>query len=231
MTPKQWSLEGIGMTDRDQEKALRKEQKAKDKAAKALTNQKLREAREKNAAAQKAAEAKAKAKAEAEALNTYGQLISSGMIGFDKIAIFAKGYVSFGKMFTSPTPVKLLGISSNLNTKKKNVVGRSAGFLLTGGMNTMFTSKNKGLAYLTVITSAGSKTFRSESPTDSDIKSIMQLEAAGQSVLASQETVVEVKQVVSSSSMADELAKLAELKKSGALTAAEYTAAKKKLLG
>jgi len=219
------------MGEKDQEKALRKEQKAKEKAAKALTNAKLREARLKNAAVQKAAEEKAKAKAAADSLATHGRVISSGMIGFDKIAIFANGYISFGKVFTNPTPVKLIAISSNLNTKKKNVVGRSAGFLLTGGMNTMFTSKNKGLAYLTVITSAGSKTFRSESPTDLEIKSIMQLEAAGSSILDMQENVVESKSSKDSGSIADELAKLADLKKSGALTAAEYAAAKKKLLG
>jgi len=177
----------------------------------------------------KADKAKAKAKAAADSLSKYGNVIASGTVRSTNITIYSKGFVSHGMVFTSPTPVKLLGISSNLNTKKKNIVGRGAGMMITGGLS-LLNSNNKGMVYITLVTSQGSKTFKSQSPTNTDISSIMKLEAAGRAVLESHIS-NNLTASQPESSLADELAKLAELKKSGALTAAEYTAAKKKLLG
>jgi hypothetical protein len=186
----------------------------------------------------KAAKAKAKAekiqaqlKQAAEVTEKYGQIMESGTIGFNKITIRSKGYVQIG----SGHPSKLLGISSNLNSKKKNIVGRGLGMAVSGGANLLFTSGNKGLAYLTVVSEHGTHTFKSQSPSDGELNAIMGLEAAGLAVIdmtqASNASNNQVLSTDSDSSQLDkQLSKLAKMHKAGDLSEEEYKAAKKKLL-
>jgi hypothetical protein len=183
---------------------------------------------------------KAKAKAEkfqaqlklaAEVDEKYGHIMESGRIGFSTITIRTKGYVQIGSGYQS----KLLGISSNLNSKKKNMVGRGLGAAVSGGANLLFTSGNKGLAYLTVVSEHGTQTFKSESPSDGELNAIMGLEAAGLAVIDMNHPSTPSQSQVASkdldeSQLDKQLAKLAKMHKAGDLSAEEYKAAKNKLL-
>jgi hypothetical protein len=155
-------------------------------------------------------------------------------VGLKSVTIYDKGYIEIGGMFIGGIPSKLLGISSNLNSQKKNVVGRGIGALVSGGANMVFTSGNKGVALLTIVTDIGSEVIKVDSPRDSDIKAIVELEAVGQAAIELGASLTAATMTPTSAappkSVADDLARLAELKKSGALTASEYAAAKKKLL-
>jgi len=163
----------------------------------------------------------------------YGIVLASGTIGFSSISIYSKGYVEVGPF---GTPVKLLGISSNMNSKKKNMAGRGLGTIVSGGANLVFTSGNKGMSYLTIVTSNGAQTFKSQSPTNMELSAIMNLEAAGLSVIGietetkDKRSAEKVAAKPSSDSIEKKLNKLAKMHKAGDLTATEYKNAKKKLL-
>jgi hypothetical protein len=184
--------------------------------------------------AEKAAAAERKNLVEKQKLDRCGNVMTSLNVGLKTVTIYEKGYIEIGGMFSGGIPSKLLGISSNLNTKKKNIVGRGMGSLVSGGANLLFTSGNKGMALLTIVTVDGSQVIKVDSPKDSDIKAIVELEGVGQAAIelasALETSSIPAASKNTSISVVDELAKLAELKKSGALTASEYTAAKKKLL-
>ena len=185
--------------------------------------------------AEKVAAAERKRVLEKQKIDRCGNEMVSETVGLKTVKIYDKGYVEIGGMFIGGIPSKLLGISSNLNSNKKNIVGRGMGTLVSGGANLLFTSGNKGLALLTIVTDTGSQVIKVDSPRDSDIKAIVELEAVGQVAIElgaalSASSSITPSSATAPQSVADELAKLAELKKSGALTASEYTAAKKKLL-
>jgi hypothetical protein len=162
----------------------------------------------------------------------FGEELASGQIGFTNITIFAKGFVQLGNY---GVPERLIGISSNVNSKKKNVAGRGLGTVVSGGANLLFTSANKGTSFLTVVTESGTQTFKSTSPSNSEWSAIISLEAAGQAAIEMNQTTSTSRQNTpknenTEASIEKQLGKLAKMHKSGELTAEEYTNAKKKLL-
>jgi hypothetical protein len=172
--------------------------------------------------------------AEQDNRKKFGKVMVSKSIGMTTITVFEKGYVSIGGKSGS-VPSKLLGISSNLNTKKKNVVGRGLGAALTGGGSLLFNSGNKGAAVLTIVTAAGNKVISRNSPRTGEIEAILELEAVGLAVIelsAQSDSTVATQATGQTAgiSVSGEIEKLHSLHMSGALTDEEFASAKKKLL-
>ena len=194
-----------------------------------LTNKDDRKKAKAEARQKKAADEAIRVRAKFE---QFGNVLASGSIGFSSISIYSKGFVEVGPF---GTPVKLIGISSNMNSKKKNMAGRGLGTIVSGGANLVFTSANKGMSYLTIVTPSGAQTFKSQSPTNMELTAIMNLEAAGLSVIGNDAEANQIEKKAkakpSSDSIEKKLNKLAKMHKAGDLTATEYKNAKKKLLG
>lgn len=210
-------------------KANKEKEKISEAEAKKSLDQLSPEERAEVKAAQKAAEqaqkvaektaaAERKKLLEKQKFDKCGDVMTSQTVGLNIVTIYEKGYIEIGGILLGGIPAKLLGISSNLNTKKKNIVGG-----------------NKGMALLTIVTDSWSQVIKVDSPKDSDINAIVELEGVGKAAIELGAAIAESSAIEPTSkslptSVADELIKLAELKKSGALTASEYSAAKKRLL-
>jgi hypothetical protein len=175
-------------------------------------------------------------------IENYGDIVARGTIGTSGVYIYSKGYVEVTGMLTAMAPTRLLGISSSVNVKKKNLAGRTLGSAVTLGANVVFSPGTKGSAYLTLVTESGTQVISTSMPRESDVRSIMTLEAAGQAVIDMAQEPRTSKASKSKSSptktkpkakddIAVALKRLSKLHKDGELTAKEYAAAKKKLLG
>jgi len=185
----------------------------------------------------KAAKRELEAKASSEKLASFGRVIASEYFAGKNIKIYDKGFVSLG-LFKEGQPEKLLGIAGTSSGKNKNGIGRTAVALVTVGTNLLWSSSRKGDAYLNIVTDVTTHSLHVPSPSEGDFRSILKLEAAGQAIIDSPVQQVakassektRAKKVGKSSSLADDLEKLSQLRKSGSLTATEYASAKKKLL-
>lgn len=122
-------------------------------------------------------------------------------------------------------PDRLIGFEHDADSmRRKSVSGRGAAALMTGGLS-LGASNNRGVLYTTLTgENTGIKTFTVRNPDGYILTDVRTLKAAADQVLARQEA-------APLEDVAERLQKLADLHASGALTAAEFAAAKARLLG
>lgn len=185
------------------------------------------------AAAKKADERAAKQanKEKADFENKYGTLMADEVFGTKRVWIYSKGFVSVGT-FSPGTPNKLLGIEGNADVSKKTFIGRGIVAAATMGANLMVTPNKRGDAYLTITTDVKTYVLHESPPTEQAMKKMHKLQGAGKALLQSNvPNQVIVTNAGTEPDLALQLEKLSALKLSGALSEAEYQAAKKQLLG
>lgn len=108
--------------------------------------------------------------------------------------------------------------------RRKSVTGRGAAAMLTGGL-TLAASNNRGVLYVTVTGErTGVRTYTTRNPMGIVLTGTRSLKQAADTVTSPPAV------TAGGTSVAAELQKLAELHASGVLTAAEFTAAKARLL-
>ena len=226
------------VSSQDDLKAKISEAKASNAAdaaeAKVIAAQLKSQAKE-SAAAKKATEKAAKQlqseSEKADFINRYGTLLADEVFGSKRVWIYSKGYVSVG-LFSPGTPTKLLGISGNADVTKKTVIGRGVVAAMTMGANLALTPNKRGDAYLSITTDIKTYMLHMSPPTEQGLKAMRKLEGAGQAVLdMNVPNQVIVTNAGTEPDLALQLEKLSALKQSGALSEAEYQAAKKQLLG
>lgn len=178
----------------------------------------------------KAANAAEKAERERVELEKYGRQVALEVCAGRTVKIYEKGYVRVGVLGTGDFE-KLLGISGASNAVSKTAVGRGLAFVATGGWSYMLTPKNRGKLQLTIITEKKTHKLSVQPPTDGDIKAMNALEAAGNAVLDMQARAESRAGGSSEPALPEQLAQLAALRDSGALSESEFAAAKSRLLG
>jgi hypothetical protein len=179
-----------------------------------------------NAKLAKEAERKAQ---QANDLELYGRQIASEFLSMGTVTIYEKGYVTVGSMLFGKGQYEKLQsfqvFSDNLT--KKTGLGRTAGAVLTLGLN-LASPNMRGNLLVTIVTDKQVHTG-DLLPQVQNIKSVQRLEAAANAVLGA------VKSSASSGnsdeSLSASLEKLAALRDSGALSEAEFKKAKNKLIG
>lgn len=157
----------------------------------------------------------------------HGAEVFGGRVCGTRIHIYDKGFVQLGKPGLVPIE-KLRLITSSSSVNRKTGIGRSAAAGLTLGMS-LATSSNRGYLSLVVVTDRESHEFSTTNPENSELAQADAVVAMGQAVLDSLNKTPAPPQ--QASSVADEIAKLASLKESGALTDEEFQVAKQRLLG
>ena len=161
-------------------------------------------------------------------LEIHGEEVFRGHVCGARIHIYDKGFVQLGKPGLVPIE-KLRLITSSSSVNRKTGIGRTAAAGLTLGMS-LAASSNRGYLSLVVVTDRESHEFSSTNPENSELAQADAAVAMGQAVLDSLNKVSAPPQQ-QTSSVADEIAKLASLKDSGALTDEEFQVAKQRLLG
>jgi hypothetical protein len=122
---------------------------------------------------------------------------------------------------------RLLGFDHDADSmRRKSATGRGGAALMTGGLS-LLASNNRGVIYVTVTgEQTNVRTFTTRNPSGTALSSIRSLKAAADAVLA--------KAGASAAGGAGDVAQLvqlAELHAAGALSDAEFAAAKARLLG
>lgn len=166
---------------------------------------------------------------QANDLKLYGRQIASEFLSMGTVTIYEKGYVTVGSMLFGKGQYEKLQsfqvFSDNLT--KKTGLGRTAGAVLTLGLN-LASPNMRGNLLVTIVTDKQVHTG-DLLPQVQNIKSVQRLEAAANAVLGA------VKSSASSSNLDESLSasleKLAALRDSGALSEAEFKKAKNKLIG
>jgi len=169
----------------------------------------------------------------------YGRCVAEGTLAGKRVKIYEKGYVQVG-MFKLGTPERLLGITASDMSSQKTAIGRGIVAVATMGTNLMVTPNKRGNYYLVIVTDRKTHNLTMTPPTNSDLKAMHKLEAAGKAVLAAlaAEAAIRATPAVanpvpaaSEVDLAAQLTQLAQLHGSGALTDEEFAAAKQRLLG
>jgi hypothetical protein len=124
---------------------------------------------------------------------------------------------------------RLLGFEHDIDSmRRKSTTGRGAAAMLTGGVS-LLASNNRGVVYVTV---AGERTnvrtYTTRNPSGTTLTTIRSLKAAADNVI-SQTSASPAQQ--GGADHVSQLKQLAELHQAGALTDAEFAAAKARLLG
>ena len=136
--------------------------------------------------------------------------------------------VGFGK---ESAPDRLLGFDHDADSmRRKSVTGRSGAALMTGGLS-LLASNNRGVVYVTVTGQATKvRTFTTRNPSGTTLSSIRSLKAAADQLLAPG-PVASAAGSAPAGDVAAQLRQLADLHVAGALSDAEFAAAKRRLLG
>ena len=124
---------------------------------------------------------------------------------------------------------KLLGFENDADSmRRKSTTGRGGAALMTGGLSLM-ASNNRGVCYVTVTgEKSGVRTYTTKNPMNTQLTSLRSLKAAADAVFAQSS-----KAPVGTGGTDDvaKLQQLADLHAAGALSDAEFAAAKKRILG
>jgi len=158
-----------------------------------------------------------------------GNLVVEDTFAAKRVAIYQNGYVRIG-MFKLGAPEKLMGISATDGSSNKTGVGRGAAAVATGGLNYLLSESKRGDLYLTIITDKKTHSLHTSVPDDSEVRSMLKLEAAGSAVLKAPTSSADAPSG-SSGSLAEEIANLKTLHDQGVLSDEEFNLAKAKLLG
>lgn len=116
--------------------------------------------------------------------------------------------------------------------RRKSLTGRGAAALATGGLSVLAANNNRGVLYVTVSGEMNAfKTFTTRNPSNTLLSDVRTLQAAADRLLAEQERKKAPPVAAAATSIASELQQLAQLHQAGALTDAEFAAAKARLIG
>lgn len=168
-----------------------------------------------------------------------GRCVAEGVVAGKRVKIYEKGYVQVG-MFKLGQPERLVGINASDMSSQKTAIGRGIVGVATLGANIMLTPNKRGSLYLVIVTDRKTHTLTLSPPTNSDLKAMHKLEAAGKAVLAAlavQPPAAASSPTARPAATSDEaplpvqLEQLAQLHSSGALTDEEFATAKQRLLG
>lgn len=161
----------------------------------------------------------------------FGREILKVRLRLMPITLFEKGFVQFGDRYE---PQRLQGIQmSGDNLQKKSAAGRTAGAILTGGVN-LIGSNQRGDIQLTIFTDKDVHSWPLESPYPAEVQEVSKLVATGQALIER----IEAKSVDQGSgatskefnSVSEEIERLAALMEKGLLTRDEFDQAKANLL-
>lgn len=163
------------------------------------------------------------------------EVLEQGSIdGKIRLTIYRNGTFTTKPVFGRESePDRLLGFDHDIDSmRRKSVTGRSAAAVLTGGAS-LLASNNRGVVYVTVTgEKSGVRTFTTRNPDGHVLSSIRSLKAAVDALLESSGASASPSTASApSGSFAEQLKQLAELHAAGALSDAEFTAAKQRLLG
>jgi hypothetical protein len=157
--------------------------------------------------------------------------LASGKIdkGGTTLTLYRDGTFTTTAMIFTSEPDRLVAFSSDIDSmRRKSVTGRGAAFLVTGGMSVL-ASNNRGVIYVTITGErSGTKTYTTRNPDDRTLSSIRSLQAAADTLLASQSAVVTASDEASTTTtqrngdVATQLKMLAELHATGALSDEEF---------
>jgi hypothetical protein len=163
-------------------------------------------------------------------LEQYGKVIASEVYAGRTIKIYEKGYVRIGILGNGAFE-RLLGISGSSNAVTKTALGRGLAAVATAGISFAATPRHRGKVQLTIVTDVTTHQLTSTPPTDSDMNAMFALETVGKAVLEANRPGPPQTSSPAGQDLSDQLAKLASLRDSGALSEPEFAAAKKQLLG
>lgn len=164
----------------------------------------------------------------------YGAQVGRGQLGADVVVLFANGYVQVlrnnGGFKLVGEVEKLVSIKAHASYQKKSVTGRVVGALVTGGLN-LYSSNNRGDLLLTIETDNTVHSVLSQRPSQTQIERLYKLEAIGNSILEKSGNTPKNESGNSRvESVPEQLASLAHLRDSGALSEEEFAEAKKRVL-
>lgn len=125
----------------------------------------------------------------------YGEALAVGLFDTRLISVFSKGFIAVG---TRP-PERLLDIQGDVDVNKKTGIGRTAAFVLTGGIS-LATPSQRGNLYLTITTESTVHALVDTEPTTKAIQAMHKIVATGKAVIKQSEQ----RPVVSHSSPAPE---------------------------
>jgi hypothetical protein len=163
------------------------------------------------------------------------RVVADEVFGGKRVWIYENGMVAFG--FFSPSVLeKLLAIDGNSDVSRKSALGRGMVALLTFGTNLLLTPNKRGGAYLTIVTDSQTRHLSMSPPTEHSLRALSILETAGKSVISARDArtsnaVIGNAGETESTDIAESLRAISELAAGGKLTAAEFAAAKAKILG
>lgn len=132
--------------------------------------------------------------------------------------------VAFGK---ESIRERLLGFEHDADSmRRKSATGRGGAAIMTGGLS-LFASNNRGVVYVTVTgEQTNVRTFTTRNPSGTTLTSIRSLKAAADSVIVD----TKATSTASPADVSTQLKQLADLHAAGALSDAEFAAAKARLL-
>ena len=226
---------------KSQEKAVRDKAKIEAKEKKSAE----REAKAQQRREEQKARAEEKLAREKRELELFGRKVIEEMFAGKWVRIYDKGYVKVSGMLNKNGVAfeKLRAISGSADVTKKTGLGRAIVAVPTLGLNLMTTPNKRGDMYLNITTDRKTYSLHMSPPIEREMKAMHKIASAGQGVLDALERQASAPVATSSptpaprtqppvaqKSAVDELTKLVELHDKGALTDAEFSAMKAKLI-
>ena len=188
-------------------------------------------------AASAAEEREAKSDESEEFGANYGSEVVSRPFATKKITIYSQGFVRVdtGAGAFKGKVEKLLDIFGETDITRKTGLGRAAGAVLTAGANVLLSPGQRGNVYLTITTDRDTHSIMWSRPDAYSIKTMNELVSAGKSVIARANSAMNAAgsanhPALATFDLAEQLAKLAELRTAGVLSEEEFSAAKAKLI-
>jgi hypothetical protein len=170
----------------------------------------------------------------------YGRLIANAMFGMRTVRIYDNGFVRVSAPLRGSAArfERLISIESSSDVSKKSGAGRTAGAVVTMGLN-LAGSNKRGDVYLTITTDSRTYVLHEDPPTASNMKTAKALEAVGLGVLSRRSSeqadpkfkTVENQRLPKDPSTAGRLRELSDLQTQGLITQAEYDQQRTRLLG
>lgn len=171
--------------------------------------------------------------------DVFGEVILTAKFGLlKKVSLHSKGYISG----LGPKPEKLLAISGDANVTKKSGLGRGLGAMVTlplSGftMSNLDGSNMRGDVYITIVTEIKTHTIhidmQNQMSGQNPVGEMQKLVTTGEALIKRLSSSPEVSAPVQqpSADLASQLSNLNQLFQQGALSEAEFNAAKARILG
>lgn len=155
--------------------------------------------------------------------------LARGLVdAYTTMKIYKDGTFTLTRGFSKAgAPDRLLGLDHDADSmRRKSTTGRGGAALMTGGLS-LLASNNRGVIYVTLTgEKTGVHTFTTKNPSGTQLSSIRRLKGAADALLAQAAA-----PTTGGAGDVAQLKQLADLHAAGALSDAEFAAAKKRLLG